>query len=150
MAIAGTRGEVNGRQVQASSPPSAKGITAERCCHGSVNTVEDHQPVQRGNPACWVGEFTFKLCCSTEDYGSRGNPTCWNDEFTFERCCHESYLEGVDLPAPEFQGNPDCWLGNFQYDNCCNTLEHGADGDPQCFTDDTYSFKNCCLQRSFQ
>ncbi|KAF4749436.1 hypothetical protein FOZ63_024317 [Perkinsus olseni] len=93
----------------------ARGITAERCCHAVVDTVEDHQPIQRGNLACWVDEFTFKLCCSTEDYGSRGNPTCWNDEFTFERCCHESYLEGVDLPAPEFQGNPDCWLGNLQY-----------------------------------
>eukprot|EP00927_Polykrikos_kofoidii_P065810 TRINITY_DN61526_c0_g1_i1.p1 TRINITY_DN61526_c0_g1~~TRINITY_DN61526_c0_g1_i1.p1 ORF type:complete len:357 (-),score=64.44 TRINITY_DN61526_c0_g1_i1:531-1601(-) len=37
-----------------------------------------------GNPACWHGGFTFKLCCVGP---AGGNQACWDSRHSFEACC---------------------------------------------------------------
>eukprot|EP00747_Dinoflagellata_sp_TGD_P071095 gnl/TRDRNA2_/TRDRNA2_156872_c0_seq3.p1 gnl/TRDRNA2_/TRDRNA2_156872_c0~~gnl/TRDRNA2_/TRDRNA2_156872_c0_seq3.p1 ORF type:complete len:239 (-),score=25.27 gnl/TRDRNA2_/TRDRNA2_156872_c0_seq3:146-862(-) len=36
-----------------------------------------------GNPACWVGGYTFELCCG----GPRGDSRCFDAGYTYETCC---------------------------------------------------------------
>lgn len=44
------------------------------------------QADETGNPACWVGGFSYELCCSGH-YGPGGNAVCWDGSFTYEKCC---------------------------------------------------------------
>lgn len=43
------------------------------------------KPPPRGNPACWVGAFSFEICCQPPP---SGNPRCWDEIFTFASCCN--------------------------------------------------------------
>jgi hypothetical protein len=48
-------------------------------------------PVEQGNPACWVGGFSYELCCSGH-YGQGGNAVCWDGTFTYDKCCFRPEL----------------------------------------------------------
>lgn len=38
-----------------------------------------------GNKDCWMGPFTFELCCFPPKVG---NAACWDTSFTYSVCCH--------------------------------------------------------------
>jgi len=46
---------------------------------------------ETGNSACWVGGFSYELCCSSH-YGPGGNAVCFDGSFTYEKCCFRPEL----------------------------------------------------------
>ena len=50
----------------------------------SVRFFFTEQVQVQGNPACWHGGYTYRLCCGR---GHPGNPKCWDDVHSFESCC---------------------------------------------------------------
>lgn len=77
---------------------------------------------------CWAGGFTRESCCRGDP---STHPQCWDGTYSFGECCP----------------NADCWEdGSFSYDMCCGK-EHGAEGNPACWST-VFTHAHCCLADS--
>merc|ERR1719203_1751874 len=59
---------------------------------------QDGSGAQRGNPECWVGVFSYEICCLPPP---KGNPFCWDEYYSAELCC-----EAPDTPAASTDSRP--------------------------------------------
>merc|ERR1719265_1921879 len=86
--------------VDAASPTPAQLAQAELLVRGCRIKCGVHRmPGAGGDPACWSGGFSPKVCCSLE-HGPRGNLACWDVTFTYERCCGTPIAEPATPSSP--------------------------------------------------
>jgi len=71
-----------GRETKAGFKAGSKFCAPPDAGSMGLNVQND----QVGNAACWVGGFSYELCCSGH-YGPGGNAVCWDGTFTYEKCC---------------------------------------------------------------
>ena len=77
-----------GRETKAGFKAASKFCAPPDATSVGLNMNDD----QVGNTACWVGGFSYELCCSGH-YGPGGNAVCWDGTFTYEHCCFKPSTE---------------------------------------------------------